>query len=81
MEKLTRKELGILKYYKEGNEMCGFEKGSPWKSLREKDFLDGDLELTFKARDFIKNYTKWDKVVSFKNETYISIKLPIAYTE
>jgi len=54
-------DLSILKYYKEGKEMSGFEENSPWNNLYKNGFLDGDLELTKKGRYFIKNYEKWDE--------------------
>jgi len=74
---LTELDLSILKYYKEGNEMCGFEKNSPWRNLEENDYLDGDLELTSKGYAFIKSYTDWDKVVPYSNKNYISVKIKI----
>ncbi len=67
-------DLSILKYYKEGGELCGFEKGAPWTDLEKNNYLDGDLELTKKGWEFIKSYKNWDKVVSYNNETRITIK-------
>jgi hypothetical protein len=69
---MSDKDLSILKYYKEGNELCGFE--GVHDELCKKGYLDSDLELTTKARDFIKSYSHWDKVESFKNKTYITIR-------
>lgn len=71
---LTELDLSILKYYKEGREMCGFESNSPWKHLVAIDFLDGDLDLTCNGWDFIENYSDWDKVVEFNNKNYLSVK-------
>lgn len=68
-------DLSILKYYMEGSELCGFEKVH--NSLCKNGYLDSDLELTTKGRDFIKSYPDWDKVKAFENKTYISIKLTI----
>lgn len=73
-EELNELDLSILKYYKNGNEMCGFEKESPWKNLHENGYLDEDLELTSKGGNFIRNYPDWDKVVPYDNKNYISIK-------
>ena len=71
---LTELDLSILKYYKEGNEFCGFESGALWENLRKIDYLDSDLELTRKGAEFIKNYPNWDKIESYNNKMYISIK-------
>jgi len=72
--KLTKQDLSILKYYKEGHGLSGFEKGWPWENLERNGYLDGDLELTSKGWYCIKTYQNWDSVVSFKNETVIEIK-------
>ena len=64
-------DLSILKYYKEGNELCGFERVHD--SLCNNGYLDCDLELTNKAREFIKSYPNWDSVDTFQNRTYIKI--------
>lgn len=66
-------DLSILKYYKEGNELCGFE--GVHESLCNNGYLDCDLELTSKAIDFIKHYPYWTSVKAFYNTTYISIKM------
>jgi hypothetical protein len=75
---LTPTDISILKYYKEGNELSGFEKDAKGKSVYENlcklDYLDGDLELTRKAWDFIKTYSKWDEVSSYKNNVVVKIK-------
>lgn len=71
---MNAEELSILKYYKEGNEMCGFEPNSPWRSLVNKDYLDGDLELTSKGSEFIKTYRDWDNVIAYNNRTVVQIK-------
>jgi len=73
-EYMSELDLSILKYYKEGKEMCGFEKNSPWDNLEKNGYLDFDLELTSKGRKFIKEYPNWDSVVAFTNQNYISIK-------
>jgi len=73
-------DLSILKYYKEGNELCGFESSSPWKDLTKKGYLDDDLELTKKGIDFIRNYQDWGNVISYQNPTKISIKVPLILT-
>lgn len=64
-------DLSILKYYKEGKELCGFE--GVHDSLCNNGYLDDDLELTNKAREFIKSYPDWESVKAFNNQTYISI--------
>lgn len=71
-------DLSILKYYKEGKEMSGFEINSPWDNLHKNGFLDCDLELTKKGLDFIKSYKKWDEVEMFNNQNYISVKIRLA---
>jgi hypothetical protein len=68
-------DLSILKYYKEGNEFCGFEKGQPWESLLAKGFLDYDLELTRKGYEFINSYENWENVTAYNNDMKISIKV------
>lgn len=70
--KLTSQDLSILKYYKEGKELSGFE--GVHDNLRNLDYLDGDLELTGKGYKFIKEFEKWDEVVSFNNINKIDIK-------
>jgi len=65
-------DLSILKYYMEGKELCGFE--GVHDSLCKNGYLDSDLELTTKAREFIKSYPDWANVKTFDNKTYISIR-------
>lgn len=65
-------DLQILKYYKEGKELSGFE--GVHENLRNLDYLDGDLELTGKGYKFIKEFDKWDEVVSFNNINKIDVK-------
>jgi hypothetical protein len=67
----TELDLSVLKYYKEGKELCGFE--GVHDSLCNNGYLDSDLGLTAKAIDFIKSYPHWENVEVFKNNTYISI--------
>ena len=67
-------DLSILKYYKEGNELCGFEQNSPYDNLLKNGFLDDDLELTHKGYEFIKSYQHWDNIITYKNKTKITIK-------
>ena len=74
MNKLTKQDLSILKYLKEGNELCGFERDINWDNLCKLNYLDGDLELTSEAKKFIKEYKDWDSITSYKNKTYIRIK-------
>ena len=76
-KKMNELDLSILKYYKEGKEMCGFEKGSPWDNLYNNGYLNGDLELTSKGWDFIKNYKEWDSVIPYNNKNYISVKVDL----
>jgi len=64
-------DLSVLKYYKEGKELCGFEKVHD--SLCNNGYLDSDLELTNKGMEFIRTYPDWSNVKAFKNTTYISI--------
>lgn len=68
---MSNLDLSVLKYYKEGKELCGFE--GVHDSLCESGHLDNDLELTTKGRDFIKSYSDWNNVEVFKNNIYISI--------
>jgi len=72
---MNKLDLSVLKYYKEGNELCRFESDHPFENLCEEGFLDGDLNLTFKGYDFIRDYPDWDKVETYKNPTKVSIKL------
>ena len=65
-------DLSILKYYMDGNELCGFE--GVHDSLCKNGYLDSDLELTIKAKDFIKSYPNWDNVKAFDNKNYIRIR-------
>ena len=74
LKKLSPNDLSVLKYYKEGNELCGFEPDNTWDSLVSNGYLDGDLELTRKAWDFIKSYQNWDSVQSYSNKTKITVK-------
>lgn len=67
-------DLSILKYYKEGKEMSGFEPNSPWRNLVNEGYLDGDLELTKKGHDFIDSYGKWGDVITYNNKTVVSVK-------
>lgn len=69
---LTQQDISVLKYYKEGNELCGFERVHT--NLCNHDYLDGDLYLTNKAHNFINNKKDWDKVEIFNNKTKITIK-------
>lgn len=71
---LTDLDMSVLQYYRKGQELCGFEGGEVFNNLCEKGFLDGDLELTTKARDFMKSYTKWGSIVAFDNKTYVRVK-------
>lgn len=68
---ISKLDLSILKYYKAGNELCGFEKVHD--SLCKNGYLDDDLCLTKKGIDFIKSYPDWENVDSFNNKTYIRI--------
>lgn len=75
MEYLTDTELGVLKYYKEGNELCGFE--GVHETLCNRFYLDGDLELTKKSYDFIRDYPNWSSVKIYNNKTLVRIKIKI----
>lgn len=66
------RDLSVLKYYKEGKELSGFE--GVHQNLCKLGFLNGDLELTSKGREFIKEYPNWDNVVTFNNEMVINLK-------
>jgi hypothetical protein len=72
MEKLNDIDYSILKYYKEGYELSGFEKD--YDNLYNLGYLNGDLELTKKAYDFIKNFKNWDEITPYKNNVVIHIK-------
>ena len=67
-------DLIVLKYYKDGGQLCGFEPDRPYKNLVKLGFLDWDLELTPKGLDFIKKYNDWGFVTAYNNETVIVIK-------
>ncbi len=69
---LTEKDISILKYYKEGRELCGFE--GMHDNLCKLGYLDDDLELTSMGIKFINEFENWDSIESFKNEMYISIR-------
>lgn len=58
--KLNIDDISVLKYYKDGNELSGFE--NVHRNLCDNDYLDSDLELTDKARKFIREYKFWDDV-------------------
>jgi hypothetical protein len=73
MENLTAQDISVLKYYKEGRELCGFE--GVHSNLYKLGLLDGDLELTSEGRKFIKEFKDWDSIISFDNKMYVSIKL------
>jgi len=66
-------DLSILKYYKEGKELCGFE--GIHNNLYKNGYLDGDLELTSKGRMFIETYPNWDEVKTFENKMYLTVKV------
>lgn len=72
MKNLTPLDLSVLKYYKEGNELCGFE--GVHENLVKHNMLDGDLELTKVGWDFIKDFKDWDSIEMFNNKTKIVIK-------
>lgn len=73
MEQLTSQDISILKYYKEGNELCGFE--GVHSNLCKLGYLNDDLELTGKGYQFIKEYQNWDSVKTFNNKTYVRVRL------
>jgi hypothetical protein len=68
---LTQLDLSILKYYKEGNELCGFEKVHD--NLCKLDFLNYDLELTNKGKEFINSFDFYN-IKTYNNEVLIKIK-------
>ena len=68
---MSEQDLSILKYYREGNELCGFERVH--ESLCRNGYLDSDLELTIKGREFIRNYPDWGNVAIYENKTHITI--------
>ncbi len=69
---LTSTDISVLKYYKEGRELCGFE--GVHDNLCKEGYLDGDLELTNKGMKYISDFTNWDTVEVFKNDMYIRVK-------
>jgi len=75
MEYLSENDLSVMKYYKEGKVLCGFE--GVHTNLWSNFYLDGDLELTEKGRKFINEYPKWDSVKTFDNKTHVHIKLQV----
>ena len=72
MSMLKPEDLSILKYYKEGGELCGFE--GVHDNLFKLGYLDGDLELTTVANFFIKNFGNWDNIVPYDNKMKITIR-------
>jgi len=72
MTTLSKLDLSILKYYKEGHELSGFENG--YDNLYKLGYLDGDLALTHKGYKFIKEFKNWDSVKIFNNEIVVTIK-------
>jgi len=60
VEGLSDEDLGVLKYYKEGGELCGFE--GVHTNLCDKDYLDGDLEVTNKGRELFDSYKDWENI-------------------
>lgn len=74
MEKLTSLDLSVLKYYKEGKELSGFEKREVYYNLFKLGFLGWDLELTDKGYKFIKEFKDWNSVTSYENPVVIVIK-------
>lgn len=69
---LTAQDISVLKYYKEGRELSGFE--GVHDNLCDEGYLDGDLELTNKGMKYISDFKNWDTIEVFKNDMYISIK-------
>jgi len=57
---MTNQNLRILKYYKEGNSLSGFE--GVHRSLYEAGYLNDDLELTPKGLKFIKEFKDWKSI-------------------
>lgn len=49
---LSERDIKVMIHYKEGNSLSGFE--GVHRNLVDLDYLDGDLELTQKGREFIK---------------------------
>jgi hypothetical protein len=70
-KKLTKIDLSILKYYKLGNELCGFE--GVHDNLVSEGYLDGDLEVTKKCIDFFKSFQNWDSIEMYNNTMKITI--------
>lgn len=73
MEELTPLDLSILKYYKERNELCGFE--GVHSNLCKLGYLNDDLELTEKGYQFIKDSQMWDEIETYNNKMYLRVKL------
>ncbi len=61
-------DLSILKYYRQGKELCGLE--GVHDNLYKNGYLNGDLELTEKGFDFMKTYSDWDKIIPFDNKRH-----------
>ena len=68
---LTKIDLSVLKYYKEGKELCGFE--GVHTNLCKQDYLDGDLYPTTKGFKFIEEYNSWGKVETYDNKMKVTI--------
>ncbi len=73
MRILTEQDISVLKYYKEGNTLCGFERVHD--NLCNLNYLNDDLELTLQGRDFINNVDNWESIKVFSNETLIKVKI------
>lgn len=70
---LTGIDLQVMKYYQKGSELCGFE--GVHTNLCNNGYLDSDLELTIKGREFLKeNAELLELIEPYKNTTYISIR-------
>lgn len=69
---LSNLDMSILKSYKQGYELCGFE--GVHHNLCKLDYLDGDLELTNKGREFIKSFGNWEQIEGFNYNTLIKVK-------
>lgn len=75
MNDLTPLDISILKYYKQGRELCGFE--GLHNNLCNLGYLDDDLQLSYKGNTFVEEFKDWDSITAFDNDMYISVKIKL----
>jgi hypothetical protein len=69
---LTKDDMRVLKYLKNGGELSGFE--GVHGHLANLGYLDGDLVPTEKLHKFTHSYELWDSVEAYENNMFASVK-------